>query len=387
LTTSSPRVSRIILYLYCRTISQLPRSKPRKSSGGRRTNTRTSRVHDLSDCDDDNDCIDDDDCDDGIDYDGCDDCDDAPDVDTEPLEMDDHVGHSSARVSHELDDAYHVPVAQMLSKNVLRDPNMDGTGRLRRVTAKAPLEQEPAGEKPTQVSDDNNENLDLYLPPSPASRTIKRRGYSTRDHGQNKKQKGDGEKSADNADVLSSPHNQTLRNETGAWRQCLDSYPSPPTVQQEPSSNIRNMRNFPNVTHAEQAMADESDTDVVQNAPVSTEETQAENATENPGLEDGDSVQGAEQVESSNVIPEPRRLVVPIRLTAQSKDTEDLRRRLGSNLLDVLPAGLECPDLPLLSHTIEVVQLLTKVDHLCLREIYHNDFNSFHGALDQWVKC
>jgi hypothetical protein len=269
----------------------------------------------------------------------------------------------------------------------MRDPNMDGTGRLQRGTAKAPLEQEPAGENPIQVSDDDNENLDLYLPPSPVSRTIKRRGYSTRDHGQNKKQKGDGEKSADNVDVLSSPRNRALRSETGAWRHCRDPYPSPPAVQQESSSNIPSMRNFPNITHTEDAMADASDTDVVQTAPVSTEEAPADNATENPGGEDGDSVQGTEEVGSSNAITEPRRLVVPIRLTAQSKDTEDLRRCLGANLLDVLPAGLECPDLPLLSRTIEVVQLLTKADHLRLREIYHNEFNSFHGALDQWVKC
>jgi hypothetical protein len=367
----------------------MSRSKPKNSNVGRRNNARTSRTFDLSDCDDDNDCVDEDDSDDG---DECDDYDDAPGVDTESAETDDREGRSSVRVSHDAAGTYSIPVAQMLPRRPNNSAAIDRPGRLQRATTRIVSDQVPTTGRSTQVPDnegDDNDNLDLNLPPSPPSRSIKRRGgYSTRDQGQNKKQKGDGEESADNVDALSSRSDRAVRGETSVRRNGHYSYPSPPAMQPEPPKSAPDMRNFPNVTHKEQTMADADDAeDLVTEAPASTEEVQAEDVAEESRAEDGDSVQGTEEVESPNVISEPPRLVVPIRLTAQSKATENLRRRLGSNLLDVLPAGLMNPDLPLLSSIIEVVQALTKADHLRLRDIYDEDFNSFHGALDQWSEC
>jgi hypothetical protein len=381
-----------MLYLYCWIIGQMFRNAGNTpsgtSSGRRRVNTRTSRVHDLSDVDDNNDLPDDNN--------------DRSDVDTEFIDTDGLAGVSTDRgfcgtVGTNLGNIYLAPVAQMLPNRSNSDATMDRPGRLQRATTKTALELSSIKGGPAQVPNDSNDNLDLHLPPSPASRRTKRKGYSTQDREvlQNKKHKLHVDESADNVDALSSRSDRVLRGETRMEGHGSQSYPSPPAMQQEIPSNPADIRNFPNVLRTEQTLIETSDTeDIVSDELASTEKTQAENATEDSGSEDEDSVQGTEEVirmgsRSTNAIPEPLRLVVPIRLTPQSKDTEVLRRRLTANLWDIMPPGLERPNVLLLSSTVDLLESLSKTGwyHLRFREVYANDFNSHQVALSQWLDC
>jgi hypothetical protein len=70
--------------------------------------------------------------------------------------------------------------------------------------------------------------------------------------------------------------------------------------------------------------------------------------------------------------------------SSQSKDIEDLRRRLAFNLWKILPAGLDKRDLPLISKTIEILESLLKADHPSLQGVYADDIHK--AALDQWVQ-
>jgi hypothetical protein len=287
----------------------------------------------------------------------------------------------------------------MLPRSSNSSAAIDRPGRLQRVTTRAVFDEVPTTGKPTQVPDDegdDNDNIDLYLPPSPPSRSIKRRGYSTRDQGQNKKQKGDGEQSADNVDALSSRSDRAFRGETSMRRHDRDSYHSPPVMQPEPSRGTADMRNFPNVTPMDQPTADADDAeDIVPDAPAFTGEARGENMTQELGGEDGDSVQGTEEVlcvrsRPSSTVPESVRPVEPLRLTSQSKDTQDLTRRLASNLLNIIPPGLDQANLPLISSAIDTIESLSKVEHTRLQDLYTNDFNSHRASLDQfiqWLKC
>jgi hypothetical protein len=330
---------------------------------------------------------------------------DESEVDTESVDTDGLAGVSDDRGfcgtgGTNLENTYLAPVAQMLPNRPNSDATIDRPRRLQRATTKTALEPVSMNGGPAQVPNDSDEDFELYSLPSPASRRIKRRGYSTQDREvlQNKKHKVNVDESADNVDALSSRSDRVLRGETRMEEHGSQSYPSPPAVQQEIPSNRVDIRNFPNVSRTEQTLIETIDTeDIVSDELASTEKTQAENATENSRSEDEDSVQGTEEVvrmgsRSTNAIPEPLRLVVPIRLTPQSKDTEVLRRRLTANLWDVMPPGLERPNLLLLSSTVDLLESLSKSGwfHLRFREVYANDFNSHQIALSQWLdylKC
>jgi hypothetical protein len=198
------------------------------------------------------------------------------------------------------------------------------------------------------LSDSDPDNLDPYRT---RSRPIKRWGDPTQHRGQNqghrKKQKMDGEKSAGNVNAISR------------------------------RTNLEDMRSFLIGTRTDQA-------------PTRT--NGAGDATRRPGSEDDESLRRIQQTfgirsGSPKAIPEPPRSVEPRRLTAQIKVTNDARRRLTTNLLEILAAGSELLSPLPLSQMIEILEALTETDQLRLRGIYGDHFNNVQTTLNQWVKC
>jgi hypothetical protein len=359
-----------MLYLYCWIISLMFRNVGNTPSGGRRINTRTSRVNDPSDVDDNN---------------------DESEVDTESVDTDGLVGVSNDRGFHGtggtgLGNTCLAPVAQMLPNRSNSDATMDQPGRLQRSTTKTDLELASTNGGPAQMPNDSNDNLDLYLPPSPMSRRIKRRGYSTQDREvlQNKKQKQNEERSTNDVDALALRPNRQLRGKSGTYGS--ESYPSPPAVQRDRPTNVATMCNFPNVTHTGQIMTGRSDAEnVMPDAQTFTEDAQIENTMEDLGSEYGDSVLGTEDVLrmgaiSSKAILQPLNSIVP------PKVTDDLRRPLASNLLDIILAGLDQRDILLISKTVDMLESVSKADRPRLQEVYADNFNSHITALDQLVQ-
>jgi hypothetical protein len=201
------------------------------------------------------------------------------------------------------------------------------------------------------LSDSDADNLQPYRPPSSVSRTIKRRDDSIQYWGQTqrqrKKQKRDGGRPSDISNPVSS------------------------------RTNLEDMRSFVNATCTDQA-------------PTRTND--AGDATRRSGSEDDDSLRRIQEAfgirsGSAKAIPEPPRSVEPRRPTAQIDDTKDARRRLTTNLLDILATGPELISPLPLSQTIEILEALTETDNLRLREIYGDQYNNYQTTLNQWVKC
>jgi hypothetical protein len=341
----------------------------RNPSGGRRVSTRTCRVNNLSDVDDN---------------------DDESYVDAESVDTDVLAGLSTDRAFRgtagtNLGNIYLAPVAQMLPSRTNSDATMDRPGRPQRATTKTALEPASINKGPAQVPNDSD-NLDLYLPPSPPSQRIKRRGYSTQDREvlQNKKQKQNEERSANDVDALALRPNRQLRGKSGTHGS--ESYPSPPAVQPDRPTNVAAMCNFPNVTHTGQIMTGRIDAEnFMPDAQTFTEDAQIENTMEDLGSEYGDSVLGTEDVLrmgaiSSKAILQPLNSIVP------PKVTDDLRRPLASNLLDIILVGLDQRDILLISKTVDMLESVSKADRPRLQEVYADDFNSHITALDQLVQ-
>jgi hypothetical protein len=299
-----------------------------------------------------------------------------------------------------------VPVAQMLPRQPDRDVISVRPGKLQRAARDiAPLAT--AGDEGPDL-DEDSDNDDVYVPPNLAPRAIKRRGGYSMNQPEplaNKRQKGfTGGSTSDTG----SPSPRAVRPRhtsvgTNSKERCdTTSYPSPPAAQQETPGDMANTRNFPNIGRTDntvpigQALRDASDAgDKVPDAPASTKETQQEDLVESADVEnDNDSVQGDEEappigtesVHNISSATEPVRSTEPTTHTAQSRDTEDIRRSLFSNLWGALPAGLQRSNTPLLSSTVHILESLSELDYLRLREIYADGFDSHHAALNEWVK-
>jgi hypothetical protein len=208
-----------------------------------------------------------------------------------------------------------------------------------RGTARAASCQKPTTRRPTQMPDDvddDNNKLGLCPPPNMASRIIKRRCRSTRNQRQRKIQKGNAKDSTDNLNASSSPCNRALRSKTGV------------------------------------------DGDSVPDVPASTEEVPAAIKAQDFASGNGYPLQGTEEVPSSYDL-EPLRL-------AQSKEAENLGRRLRSNLFGVFFVPLIQTNLSTLSRTIKALEKFTEANHFSRYEVYNNDYESFQATLKEWVQ-
>jgi hypothetical protein len=58
---------------------------------------------------------------------------------------------------------------------------------------------------------------------------------------------------------------------------------------------------------------------------------------------------------------------------------------VASNLLDIITAGLDQPNLPLIQITVKILKSILEADKLRLQDIYAEDFNDHITALDHFV--
>lgn len=267
------------------------------------------------------------------------------------------------------------------------------------------------------VHDDENNNSVEHLVPNLGKRRIKRRGYSTIHSplSHSKRQKMNLRK------PIGVIHAESIRNdgvpqiETNIEDKLAGTvYPSPPPVQCTGLDEVVGTPNFPNVQHNKRQTShlsgEETLHKVTENLEQGTsvdansktiaddvpDDCNVEILNEEEGNGDADSVQGhleepstgsrASKTTASSSVERPR-LVVPIKLTAQSRDLECIRQRLASKLLDVLPVGLQQPNILLLSSTVDLLQSLSRMDRQRLMVIYEKDLSNHQGALDRWLQC
>jgi hypothetical protein len=314
-----------------------------------------------------------------------------------------------------------VPVAQMLP---IQSNNNSGTAQSTRErsandnnTSTTSKNASNTGVNDEElVHDDESNNSDEPLVPNLGKRRVKRRGYSTI-HSPlsiHKRQKSS----------LRKPygviHTESMRNdrvhhiETSIKEKSAGTvYPSPPPVHYTGLDDMVGTPNFPNVQHNRQTnhpSGNETLYKVAENLEQGTsvdatskiiaddipDDRSVAKSDEEEGNGDADSVQGhleepltrsrAFKTTAPSTVERPR-LVVPIKLTAQSRDLEAIRQRLASKLLDVLPVGLQQPNILLLSSTVDLLHSLSKMDRQRLMVIYKNDLSNHQGALDRWLQC
>jgi hypothetical protein len=291
-----------------------------------------------------------------------------------------------------------VPVAQMLPIQGNNDSKTDQSTSERSATDNNVSTTSVNNQE--LVHDDETNNSDEPLVPHIGNRRIKRRGYSTIHSplSQSKRQKMSLRK------PIGVIHAESMRNdgaphtETNIQDKLAGTvYPSPPPVQCTGLDDVVGKPNFPNVQHNKRytnhlsgeetlhkgAENIEQGKYVGANSNIVAEDVADDcnvgNSDEREGDGDAGSVQGrleepptrsrASKTTASSSVKRPR-LVVPIKLTAQSRDLEAIRKRLASKLLDVLPVGLQQPNALILSSTVDLLQSLSRMDRQRLMEIY-----------------
>lgn len=195
------------------------------------------------------------------------------------------------------------------------------------------------------------------------------------------------------------------------------SYPSPPLVRHDTLLDGEVTRNFPNISHTirdveqtkdirrgglSERSVSAPDQDVRSNSGRSADDAIVVDARDSPApgdTEDDDAnrMQGTDIDSDAHLQPRaskkspapaaPRRLVVPIKVTAPSEDDEFFRQRLASKLLDVLLEKLQQPNALLLSGTLSLLESRFKIEHLRLQKVYCKKFNNHKESFTRWIEC
>jgi hypothetical protein len=218
---------------------------------------------------------------------------------------------------------------------------------------------------------------------------------------------------------LQGPAFSTRRRTRGAIDDEEDScaYPSPPLVQHDTSSGEQVTPNFPNVTHtrsndeeirdtmrgnSSEVIVVASEQDVRSNSGSSVEDAIIVDLQDDPIITDAghDNFAHAHSTDIDSDAPlrprtskkspaklAPRRLVVPIKVTAPSEDDEYLRQRLASKLLDILPKKLQQPNALLLSGTLSLLESRFKIEHLRIQKFYPKEFLNHKESFERWTEC
>ncbi|KAH7396489.1 hypothetical protein DE146DRAFT_736618 [Phaeosphaeria sp. MPI-PUGE-AT-0046c] len=261
---------------------------------------------------------------------------------------------------------------------------------------------------------------DEYQPPVSTLRSIKRRGVSLPDAPaeQNKRQRNSRHCTySDALDAASHGEPSLRRGYNGPSEENeAAAYPSPPGIEQTISPGTPQVRNFPNIPPLDTAWQRQASERVTETSHVIN--TIPESATQDPsgsttnvndnpanhtspttieiaGLDDDvESVFGDLEVSctigtSSKTTPNCTArpsLVVRMKLATQIQDLGNLRTGLASNLADIRRTGLRDPNVLVLKTQIELLETLSKANHLRLREIYNDAFKHHQEVLKQWLQ-
>lgn len=309
-----------------------------------------------------------------------------------------------------------IPVAQMLLVRGVEQSNAQSpTSCAATETSQDAHEDNSAANADAAASE-----WDEYQPPAAPQRRIKHRGDSANacSFPRNKRQKHSHHGTARSSVVAKTRNMSYSRTgyEEGVEEDEASSYPSPPDIEAEtPLGGTENILNFPNIHGSGSAAADElqwapgraTETDTIalrepggarQSSSTNTNSAPVEQPslrevmTVNPN-EDVDPITGeleppyplAGHIERPPNASARPTLVVPIKLTPTTRDTHMLRKKLASKLAHIRRTGLSNPNILLLRSTVELLETLSKVSYLRLREIYQDTFNHYQGALKQWL--